>query len=258
MSTHKNRVEMSVTGTPGTGTITLNAASSGYQSFASAYGGNATVDILIVDGTAWEVARDCTYTNSGTTVTRGTLEASSTGSTISLTSAAIVSEIMTAGFGNDLENQISRGVVIVRNSGSGTTTLTTSTFTKLTCINSEEYDALGWWDNSNQRFQPTRAGMYLAVCGTQITFSGYSADTPVSAICLIRKNGTDFAHLARGWLYDDAAGSLNLGVSGSCLVYLNGSSDYIEPFAWQNSGVNQTTVVGAERQFFMASYLSET
>ncbi len=150
------------------------------------------------------------------------------------------------------------GAVIVRNNGVGTTTLTTATFTKLTCINSEEYDANGWWDNSNQRFQPTRAGIYLAIGGTQITFSSYTADTPVSAIMLIRKNGTDFAHLARGWLYDDAAGTLNLGVSGACLVYLNGSTDYIEPFAWQNSGVNQTTVAGAERQFFMASFVSET
>lgn len=96
MSTQKNRVQMTVSGTPGTGTITLGSASSGYQSFATAYGGNATVDILIVEGTAWEVARDCTYTNSGTTVTRGTLEASSTGSAVSFTSAAVVSVIATA------------------------------------------------------------------------------------------------------------------------------------------------------------------
>lgn len=86
----KNRVGMSVSGTPGTGTITLNAAESGYQSFATAYAANANVDVLIVDGTAWEVARDCTYTHSGTTLSRGTLEASSTGSAISLTGSAKV------------------------------------------------------------------------------------------------------------------------------------------------------------------------
>ena len=93
---HKNRVKMTVSGTPGTGTITLGSAVSGYQSAATAYGGNATIDILVEEGTAWEVARDCTYTNSGTTVTRGTLEASSTGSAVSFTSAAVVSEILTA------------------------------------------------------------------------------------------------------------------------------------------------------------------
>ena len=96
MSTHRNRVKMTVSGTPGTGTITLGSAVSGYQSAATAYGGNATIDILVEEGTAWEVARDCTYTNSGTTVTRGTFEASSTGSAVSFTSAAVVSEILTA------------------------------------------------------------------------------------------------------------------------------------------------------------------
>lgn len=99
MATHANRVQMTVTGTPGTGTITLNAASSGYQTFGSAHGANATVDCLFTDGTAWEVARDCTYTHSGTTLSRGTLEASSTGSAISLTSAAVVSQILTADSG---------------------------------------------------------------------------------------------------------------------------------------------------------------
>lgn len=103
MATHANRVQVTVSGTPGTGTITLGSASSGYQTFAAAYAGNATVDVLITDGTAWEVARNCTYTNSGTTLSRGTLEASSTGSAISLTSSAVVSEILAASKGNRLE-----------------------------------------------------------------------------------------------------------------------------------------------------------
>jgi len=252
MSTHKNRVKMTVSGTPGTGTITLNAASSGYQSFATAYGGNATVDILIVEGAAWEVARDCTYTNSGTTVTRGTLEASSTGSAVSFTSAAVVSVIATAGWGNDVEKQLDRGIVIVRNDGSTTLSIASSTFTKLTPINTEDYDPNGWWDNANTRFQPTRAGRYLIVAGSQITFS--AAATLVSYLLVARKNGTDFAHLARGWIY----GAGNVGVSGACMVNLNGSTDYVEPFGWQNDTVNRTTVAGAERQFFMASYLSDT
>lgn len=100
---------MTVTGTPGTGTITLNAATSGYQSFGTAYSSaNATVDILITEGTNWEVARNCTYTHSGTTVTRGTFEASSSGSAVSFTSAAIVSVIATADFGNRMESTARR------------------------------------------------------------------------------------------------------------------------------------------------------
>ena len=102
MSLHKNRVKMT-SATTGTGTLTLAAASSGYQSFATAYGADATVDILITEGTAWEVARDCAYTNSGATVSRGTLEASSTGSAVSFGGTQVVSVIATAERGNQLE-----------------------------------------------------------------------------------------------------------------------------------------------------------
>lgn len=103
MSTHANRVKMTVTSvaSAGTGDITLNAASTGFRSFATAYGANATVDILITEGTAWEIARNCTYTHSGTTVSRGTLENSSTGSAVAFTADAVVSVIATAAFGNN-------------------------------------------------------------------------------------------------------------------------------------------------------------
>ena len=103
MSTHANRVKITVTSvaSAGTGDITLNAASSGFRSFATAYGANATVDILITEGTAWEIARNCTYTHSGTTVSRGTLENSSTGSAVVFTADAVVSVIATAAFGNN-------------------------------------------------------------------------------------------------------------------------------------------------------------
>ena len=101
MSTHANRVKMTVTSvaSSGTGDITLNAASTGFRSFATAYGANATVDILITEGTAWEIARNCTYTHSGTTLNRGTLENSSTGSAVAFTADAVVSVIATADAG---------------------------------------------------------------------------------------------------------------------------------------------------------------
>jgi len=106
MSTHANRVKMT-TATTGTGTITLGSASTGYQSFADAFGANATVDILIVDGTAWEIARNCTYTHSGTTLSRGTWEDSSNGTgAITLSGSAVVSVIAAAEFGNNAEMAI--------------------------------------------------------------------------------------------------------------------------------------------------------
>jgi hypothetical protein len=103
MSLHRNRVQMTVTGTPGTGTITLNAATSGYQSFGTAYGADATVDILIVEGNNWEVCRNCLYTHATPSVDRGTREASSAagGGAVSFGTGAIVSVIATAATGNN-------------------------------------------------------------------------------------------------------------------------------------------------------------
>jgi hypothetical protein len=84
---------MTVSGTPGTGSVTLSSASSGYQTFAAAGGVDGdTFRYLFTDtGNAWEVGM-ATYTASGTSVTRS-LSASSTGTLLSLTSAAIMSVI---------------------------------------------------------------------------------------------------------------------------------------------------------------------
>jgi hypothetical protein len=92
MSVYRNNVANAVTSVAGSGlgAFTLGSAVAGAQSFATAYGANATVDIFVTEGTAWEVARDCAYTHSGTTLGRGTFEASSTGAAVAFTSAAVV------------------------------------------------------------------------------------------------------------------------------------------------------------------------
>lgn len=84
-----NRAKMSVAGAPGTGTITLGSAISGFQSFAAA--GVVDGDIVSYvaeDGAAWEIGQG-TYTASGTTLARS-VSASSTGAVLSLTSGAQV------------------------------------------------------------------------------------------------------------------------------------------------------------------------
>ena len=97
---------MSVSGTPGTGPITLGSAildatDGDYVSCADAYGANAISDFLFVDGHKTSIERDVAYTHSGTTLTRGTVEATWDGSTLStsplsLTSAAKVYVIESA------------------------------------------------------------------------------------------------------------------------------------------------------------------
>lgn len=86
-----NRVKMSVSGTPGTGTITLGVNVTGFQTFAAAGISNGdTVPYVLEDGTSWEVGVG-TYSSSGPSLARTSISASSnSGSAISATQYAYI------------------------------------------------------------------------------------------------------------------------------------------------------------------------
>jgi hypothetical protein len=99
MVTLVNRAKMS-TATVGTGTLTLGAAETGFQSFADAgVADTNVVRYVLEESNAWEIGTG-TYTASGTTLTRSLIE-SSTGSLLNLTGQGVV--FLTA-VASDLQN----------------------------------------------------------------------------------------------------------------------------------------------------------
>ena len=89
-----NRAKVATAST-GTGTITLGAAESGYQTFADAGVSNGDiVRYVITDGAAWEIGSGA-YSSVGATLSRSFSE-SSTGSLLNLTGSAVVFVAATA------------------------------------------------------------------------------------------------------------------------------------------------------------------
>jgi hypothetical protein len=109
---------------------------------------------------------------------------------------------------------------------SGTST-STGTWTKIT-FDSENFDTNNNFASS--RFTPTVAGYY------QITGNvRYNAITASAIYSGIYKNGSLFCQSGTG------GATAYVSVSVSSIVYLNGSTDYVEIYGYQNSGLTVST-----------------
>ena len=92
-----DRAQMSVTGAPGTGTITLGASTTGYQSFTQAgIADSDSFSYCVVDGTSWEYGV-ATYASAGSNLTRvvGKTSAQNT-NPLNLSSKAVITACLRA------------------------------------------------------------------------------------------------------------------------------------------------------------------
>jgi hypothetical protein len=108
---------------------------------------------------------------------------------------------------------------------SSSQSISSSTFTKVQC-NTEEFDTNSNYDNAtNYRFTPTVAGYYqISGC------INFSSTTKAEFLTTIYKNGSEFK---RGvYVSISTANSENCSVSA--LVYLNGTTDYVELYGFLN------------------------
>lgn len=90
MGTRLNRRWFNVASAPGTGNVAVGTALSGNLTLGAANDGQSFDDVFFLDGADFEVRNGCTYNHGTGTLTRGTLEESSTGSAISLSASATV------------------------------------------------------------------------------------------------------------------------------------------------------------------------
>jgi len=107
---------------------------------------------------------------------------------------------------------------------SATQSISSSTWTKIT-LNGEAFDTNNNFDSStNYRFTPTVAGYY------QINFTLYAGSGANQAVIAgLYKNGSEYVRMsnyATGTYLDD------WGVSSTILMSFNGSTDYVELWAY--------------------------
>lgn len=113
------------------------------------------------------------------------------------------------------------------------TSVANNTLTKLS-FDTEEFDTNNNFASS--RFTPTVAGYYQ--------INGCIGGAYATLLCTIFKNGSEYK---RGVT---ASGATLNQANVSSVVYLNGSTDYVELYTYQGSGSTQTMATGISGAYF--------
>ena len=118
--------------------------------------------------------------------------------------------------------------------------LTQNGWTKIT-LNTEEYDTASCFDaTTNYRFTPTVAGHYQFSGNVELT-------TPGSIACTLYKNGSEFKRGVN--LTSGSATAYTSGTGLSSLIYLNGTTDYVEMYAYVNNSGASTASTAVYRNY---------
>jgi hypothetical protein len=122
-------------------------------------------------------------------------------------------------------------------------TITTATWTKLN-LNTEEFDTNSCYDAStNYRFTPTVAGYYQ--------INGKVVYDPIEAgkitIVSIYKNGSRYKDGSRN---TNSVGGTGAASMTSSIVYFNGTTDYVELYAYNSNTTSASTVGASEFETF--------
>ncbi len=130
---------------------------------------------------------------------------------------------------------------------STTQSISTGVNTKVQ-FNTEQFDTANCYDNTtNYRFTPNVAGYYQI--NTCVRLRGTSSD---NKIMYLRKNGSDYIAL------DFYSLSIEyFQISASHLIYMNGSTDYLEVFVYTN-GTNTSVISTSGLNTFFSGFLARS
>lgn len=130
---------------------------------------------------------------------------------------------------------------------SNQTGATGSTYFKAQC-SVEEFDTANCYDTSTYRFTPNVAG-YYQVSGA--IYGGGSVNTS-AALVVIYKNGS----IAKYGAFIRAPSPVaNLICPVSAIIYMNGSTDYLELYAYADVSGTVTLTGGSALTFFQAALI---
>jgi hypothetical protein len=159
-----------------------------------------------------------------------TLDTPSTASTFTLTVPAITGTAVVTGS----SATVSQGMLAAGVAGNGPAfyatkngaqSVSSNTQTKLTVPN-EQFDTASCYDTSTSRFTPNVAGYY------QINYAVYGGGTTntQAIISALYKNGAIYGTISTSgtYLYSPSYPYSDGSSTGSALVYMNGSTDYLE------------------------------
>jgi len=174
--------------------------------------------VVIADGTGAQVLG---YVNNAL----NTLVTTNSGSSAPATTYAYMLWADTANNQLKMRNSTNTAWIIIQSAGpvfsatrSTTQSISSSTFTKVQ-FNTEVFDTNSNYDNSSTyRFTPTVSGYY------QFNWRVSCDTTGITMFSAIYKNGSIYR---RG-----AQPTSTYGSNGSAVIYMNGSTDYVEIYAY--------------------------
>jgi hypothetical protein len=111
-------------------------------------------------------------------------------------------------------------------------------------FNTEEFDTDSCFDTSTSKFTPNVAGYYCVIVVAAIDSSS------TAPWILIRKN--DVSHVKTN-MGSFVSGTLNGAGAVTAVIYLNGSTDFVEGYAYVPSAVNLSTSSNAS--YFQAHFV---